>query len=829
MQGAIWEHLFDNGYMPHGYCLLWDPLLFWAHAGSDALIAASYFSIPAVLMVFALRRREFQFRWVLFLFGAFIVCCGLTHLLGIWTLWVGSYGIEAVVKVATALVSVATAIALWPLIPRVLALPSTSDLERRNQALAEEVARHERTQAELAVLNRELEDRVAARTADLAAKNDQLAAAMRRAEEANEAKGRFLSMMSHEIRTPLNAVINMADLMIEAERGGSDRGYLGAIATSSKALLGIVEDILDLSRIEAGRIRIQPVPASVEDIVEEVVQSVAPLAHRKGLDIASTIGPGVPAEMRIDPARVRQILLNLIGNAVRYTEAGWVHVDVDLVAGDGGRELVFDVVDTGVGIDPADHGRIFERFTQVGAGQGEAGGTGLGLTISRQLAERMGGRITLRSRPGEGSAFRLALPQAEAGDPPVLACGAAVTLLGPPSRTRQALAATLVHAGAELRLIDDPDISDAAGPDAAGPDPARADPAHAAGAAARRVALVVLPLGGDSRAAAQDWCRRAQAVAGRVVLLVPLGGGFADYDRLAGPGVQVETYPVGRLRLLECLQGDRAAAGSAVAADTARPLDGVRVLVVDDNQENRLVAARALERSGAEVRTVTGGAAALSAIGAAAFDPAAFDVVLLDLRMPGLDGFATAQRIRALPGPAARLPLLAVSASITPETIAALDRAGFDGHLAKPFRPRDLRQAVARHALRLSADQGDREPVPRRVAAGELPVFDASILGAAVEQTDRGTVQRIIDGFLGRVDGQLAAVDGAAPGEPLADALHSLAGSAGAVGLIELARLCSDAEQRLRGGAGDVDPAVIRAAAARAIDALRAWRSGPPG
>ncbi|MFC3228092.1 ATP-binding protein [Marinibaculum pumilum] len=819
MQGAIWDHLFDNGYMPHGYCLLWDPLLFWAHAGSDALIAASYFSIPAVLMVFALRRREFQFRWVLFLFGAFIVCCGLTHLLGIWTLWVGSYGIEAVVKVVTALVSVATAVALWPLIPRVLALPSTGDLERRNQALAEEVTRRERTQAELALLNRELEDRVAARTADLAAKNDQLVAAMRRAEEANEAKGRFLSMMSHEIRTPLNAVINMADLMIEAERGGSDRGYLGAIATSSKALLGIVEDILDLSRIEAGRIRIQPVPASVEDIVEEVVQSVAPLAHRKGLDIASTIGPGVPAQARIDPARVRQILLNLIGNAVRYTEAGWVHVDVDLVAGDGGRELVFDVVDTGVGIDPADHGRIFERFTQVGADQGEAGGTGLGLTISRQLAERMGGRITLRSRAGEGSAFRLALPATEAGSPPVLECDTEMTLLGPPSRTRQALAATLVHAGAELRLIDDPDVSDAAGPDAA-----RADPAHAAGAAARRVALVVLPLGGDSRAAAQDWCRRAQAIAGRVVLLVPLGGGFADYDRLAGPGVQVETYPVGRRRLLECLQGDRPPDGDGPAADPARALDGVRVLVVDDNQENRLVAARALERPGAEVRTVTGGEAALSAIAAAAFD-----VVLLDLRMPGMDGFATAERIRALPGPAARLPLVAVSASITPETIAALDRAGFDGHLAKPFRPRDLRQAVARHTLRLSGAEGGHQPVPRRAAAAELPVFDAGILGAAVDQTDRGTVQRIIDGFLGRVDGQLAAIDGAAPGEPLADALHSLAGSAGAVGLIELARQCSDAEQRLRGGEGGVDRATIRHAAARAIDALRDWHRGTPG
>ncbi|MEQ8348017.1 MAG: ATP-binding protein [Sneathiellaceae bacterium] len=799
MRGAIWTYLFDGGFMPHGYCLLWDPFLFWAHAGSDALIALSYFSIPLVLVVFALRRREFEFRWVLFLFGAFIVCCGLTHILGIWTLWVGSYGIEAVVKLVTALTSVATAIVLWPLIPRVLAMPGTAELERRNQAMTQEVLRHQRTQSELAVLNRELEDRVAARTADLAAKNEQLAGAIRRAEEANEAKGRFLAMMSHEIRTPLNAVINMADLMIETERGGADRGYLSAIATSSKGLLGIVEDILDLSRIEAGRIRIAPVATAIEEIVEEVVQSVAPLAHRKGLDIASTIGSDVPETVMIDPARVRQILLNLVGNAVRYTRSGWVHVDVDLVRQDDGDLLVLDVADTGIGIAQADRERVFERFTQVGEmADGRAGSTGLGLTISRQLVERMGGAINLRSVVGQGSAFRITLPVAAPGPAVSPHSDDQIAVLGPPSRTQQSFAATLVKIGAGLRRIEHID------------EPGAADLPRVA------TALVVMPVQGWDAATVRDWCRFAQRLCPNVTLFVPLGAANKNLAAQLPDHVRLETYPASRDRLVSCLSDSAGPGAGQAAGDAPDWLAGLRVLVVDDNEENRLVAARGLERAGATVRTAGDGE---TAIAAAAAD--GFDLILLDLRMPGLDGFATARGLRALDGAAGRVPILAVSASITTETLDRIAAAGMDGHLAKPFRPHDLRAAAARYLKR------GPDPAPVAPAAGSPPsaVLDLEVVSEALEHTDPQTMRHILDGFLDRAAGRLESIEAAATPPERADAIHRLSGAAGTLGLSELTGLCVAAEEHLRSGGSKVDLAAIRAATDRAMAALRRYRA----
>lgn len=807
MRGAIWNYLFDNSFMPHGYCLLWDPLLFWAHAASDGLIALSYFSIPLVLVVFALRRREFEFRWVLYLFGAFIVCCGLTHVMGIWTLWVGSYGVEAVVKIATAVVSVATAVVLWPLIPRVLAMPGTAELERRNLALAHEVRQHQRTQSALAALNRELEDRVATRTADLAAKNELLAGAIRRAEEANDAKGRFLAMMSHEIRTPLNAVINMADLMIETERGGVDRGYLGAIATSSKGLLGIVEDILDLSRIEAGQIRIDPVPTAIEEIVDEVVQSVAALAHSKGLDIACTVGAGVPATVAVDPARLRQILLNLVGNAVRYTPDGWVHVDVDLVQQEAGEHLVVDVVDTGIGIDPADHERIFERFTQVGdLVESRAGSTGLGLTISRQLAQRMGGEISLRSRSGQGSAFRLSLPVTVEEPARVLHSGDVVAVLGPPSRTQQSFAATLVKIGAGLRRIE------------------RLDDPGAAGAGPVTTAIVVLPVRGNSGEAARAWCRFAQSLCPNVVLFIPLGAAGAGLAAAVPGNLRIETYPVSRDRLASCLSDIAARPDPAAGGDAMDRLAGRRILVVDDNEENRLVAARGLERAGALVRAAADGE---TAIAAAAGEP--FDLILLDLRMPGLDGFATAQRLRALGGAAGRVPILAVSASITTEILGRIAETGFDGHLAKPFRPRDLRATVAQYL----GDRGDAlAPDPASAdpagAKPEAPILDESIMAEVAEHTDPATVRRIVDGFLDRAAARMADIEAAATGSDRAESLHRLSGAGGTLGLVELSRLCSAAEEALRKGGPLADTTVLRAAADRAIAALRRYRAGMP-
>ncbi|WP_142846181.1 ATP-binding protein [Telmatospirillum sp. J64-1] len=661
---------------------------------------------------------------------------------------------------------------------------SAEVVEHRGRKLAffasHDITELRRFQSELTRLNRDLEERVAARTADIVAKNAELAGAISRAEAANEAKSRFLSMMSHEIRTPLNAVINMVDLLLETERSQSDRSYLGAIATASKALLAIVNDILDVSRIEAGRVELAPVPTDIEEIMEEVVQSVAPLAHRKGLDIAATLGRNLPATAVVDPARLRQILLNLAGNAVKFTPSGWVHIEADRIRRNGGDVLVFEVVDTGIGIDAADHDQIFERFTQLGTVDVQSG-TGLGLSISHGLAQAMGGTITVNSQPGQGSSFRLILPVSGCGGPKDSPPLPRVALLGPPTRTQRAVAATLVSLGAELRVID------------------RLEAPPPLSRTGEEVALIVLPVGPEGAAEAGEWCRLGCRLGLRMVLLAPVGQALPDVEAYAAQGITVATYPLGRASLIACLQ----ARPSGVEREEGEAsLAGIRILVVDDTEVNRLVAERGLAAVGAVVTAVDSGEAALDLL---AKD--SFDLVLMDLLMPGLDGYATAARIRTLGGASATVPILAVSATVTPEVMEKIRQAGMNGHLAKPFRPRDLRAAVQR----ILAETG---PV----------VCDEDILG---EYRDLIGPDALIDTatrFLQRLGDYRDAIREAGDAETRANACHRFAGAAGALGLAELVDFCRTEEARARAPGGfrrDDDLLPLAAAVQRAERALR--------
>jgi signal transduction histidine kinase/CheY-like chemotaxis protein len=425
LQAWIWDFLATEGFQPHGTCLLWRSDVFWAHVVADVVIALSYFSIPLAIVYFAIRRRaDIAYGWILYLFGSFIVACGLTHVFGIWTMWVPDYGVQAAVKVGTAAVSATTAAMLWPLMPRLLALPSPRTLEEKNVRLAREVAERTAAEERLHELNGRLESHVAGRTASLARSNAELRRARAKAERSSKAKADFLASMSHEIRTPMNGVLGMLELLRTEDMPAEQARYVEIARESAASLLTVINDILDYSRIEAGSIELEATRFSPAKVVEQTVALLGEQAAQKGLALEAAPAGDVPEAVTGDPTRVRQVLVNLVGNAIKFTDAGRVRVEFrQRSAADGTVELWFGVRDTGIGIAPDAQPRIFSRFSQADSSTARKyGGSGLGLAISKELAELLGGEIGVESAPGQGSLFwftvRCGVPRARSAAAP---------------------------------------------------------------------------------------------------------------------------------------------------------------------------------------------------------------------------------------------------------------------------------------------------------------------------------------------------------------------------------------------------------------------------
>lgn len=386
-----------EGFMPHGHCFLWIPSILWTSVISDALIALAYLTIPVSLVYFIRKRRDMPFDWMFIAFGVFILACGATHIADIWVVWNPDYVLSASLKAITAAASVVTAIAMVRLIPIALRIPSP---------------------AQLAAVNAELQKA-----------NDDLRAAMERAEVANRAKSAFLASMSHELRTPLNAILGYTQILKrDKSLSVPQQTGISTIQQGGQHLLALINDVLDLSRVDAGKMEFHPKPVRLGDLLSVVADIVRVRAEQKHLYFELELMEGLPVAVSVDETRLRQVLLNLLGNAVKFTDRGAVRLRVSaLPAGQGQAadvtRLHVEVVDEGIGIAVDQQENIFRPFEQVGDTSRRAGGTGLGLAISQQLARLMGGVIQVESAPGKGSRFWFEVPLKVVEAPGVLGNG----------------------------------------------------------------------------------------------------------------------------------------------------------------------------------------------------------------------------------------------------------------------------------------------------------------------------------------------------------------------------------------------------------------------
>ncbi|MDR5902733.1 ATP-binding protein [Halomonas icarae] len=659
----------------------------------------------------------------------------------------------------------------------------------------------EEMQRQIAQATRELEESM--ETVEI--QNMQLDMAHRRAVEANRVKSEFLANMSHEIRTPLNGIIGFCRLLGRSSLDSRQQEWLEHVDRACSNLLMLVNDILDYSRLEAGRLELERMPMEMVELIDEVLALQAPLAQQKGLELLGMVYDDVPAVLQGDPMRIRQVLTNLVSNAVKFTEHGDILVRVMVEESEESRVILrISVTDTGIGLSDEHRQRLFDAFHQTSPSHPrEFGGSGLGLSICRQLVEQMGGEIGVESEPGRGSCFSFTLPltgDLESERPPELnLAGESILLEEPHSPSRYALLHLLRRWGATPRPAD---ITSPSSP-----------------------SLLIVSLGAPpyTPELLQHWQERISELQCPALVL-------CTASPLEFPDIMLPTRsemlakPFTRRALADAIQRiltSRQPAALTIVDRSAGMADTtLRLLAVDDNNTNRRLLCELLTGPGVEITIAEGGEQAVS-LGREQH----FDLVLMDIRMPGMDGLEATRALRRLDDRWRCTPIIAVTAHALEEERRRLMASGLDDVLIKPLDARDLADLLSRHLgsapHHLLTTGASSEKTPSSVLATVDLTLGTRLAGGREELAHQLLLQ-----LADSLDASEEAIHQAYESrndEALLDAIHALNGACRYCGAPRLGLLAETMETRLR-SRGRVAMAPLIEDLADAMEELRQWR-----